>query len=593
MRPSTATALASVVIGAILVPVAAAAMARHQVSASDWASMELFTRDVLSRHPPLTGAWSRYGWAHPGPLAYVALAVPYRLFGGDGRAMQLAALLVNGTAMGAAAWLLRRRGDAAFVVGLVALAATAWSLPSLAVADYWNITLAVFPLFLTIVACWCRLVGDRAAGLVAVGAFALTLQAHVGMGLVVAPLAVVTLVTCVVRASAGGATDERRRARRGIALGAALALVLFLPVALDAARHWPGNAWRLVDWSLTNDEVAVGWSRAARAVGRATSLTGLVEPGVPSFVTVTEPIGLGFGPGAVLVLLVAAGAVSWRRGWRDELLLSASLLLTWAAALSATASIRGPFLAWLLSWMAPVTWLSWGAIGLVGSRMVASRAVAAALGHRARSAGRAAAAGAVALWLVLAISYVGDTSGGATVFADEAATIEAFTDAAAPAVGDGPVRIELAGDPEVAGPLQAALVNALDARGAQPRVAQQFVLQFGRHRVDDGPIPVLLIRDEPVIAPAPVGAEILAVADPLSAADRAEVDDLTARLDDLLRSDDATDDVRALLDTAFADMVLMADPTPAVRAASDDLGRLAELRGGGRNGRRLVLYLVP
>ena len=115
-------------------------------------------------------------------------AAPYRAFGADGRAMQLAAVLVNGVAMVAIAWLLRRRGDAAFVMGLVVLVATAWSLPPLSVADYWNITLAIVPLLLTVIACWCRLCGDRAAGLVAVVAFAFTLQAHVGMGLVVTPL---------------------------------------------------------------------------------------------------------------------------------------------------------------------------------------------------------------------------------------------------------------------------------------------------------------------------------------------------------------------------------------------------------------------
>ena len=37
--------------------------------------------------------------------------------------------------------------------------------------------------------------------------------------------------------------DARRRARRGVAVGAALTVVLFLPVLVDTARHWPGNTW--------------------------------------------------------------------------------------------------------------------------------------------------------------------------------------------------------------------------------------------------------------------------------------------------------------------------------------------------------------
>ncbi len=111
MRASTAAALATVVTAATLLPVTATVLGDDHVSASDWASTELFTRDVLFSHPPLAGAWLRYGWADPGPLAYAALAAPYRLLGADGRAMQLAAVLVNGVAMAAIVCLLRRRGD--------------------------------------------------------------------------------------------------------------------------------------------------------------------------------------------------------------------------------------------------------------------------------------------------------------------------------------------------------------------------------------------------------------------------------------------------------------------------------------------------
>jgi hypothetical protein len=44
----------------------------------DQALLELDVRDV-SHHFVLTGAYSRYGWRHPGPLEVYILALPYRL----------------------------------------------------------------------------------------------------------------------------------------------------------------------------------------------------------------------------------------------------------------------------------------------------------------------------------------------------------------------------------------------------------------------------------------------------------------------------------------------------------------------------------
>ena len=194
--------------------------------------------------------------------------------------------------------------------------------------------------------------------------------------------------------------------------------------------------------------------------------------------------------------------------------------------------------------------------------------------------------------LLLAIAYTRDTAAGDTVFAEEAATIEQFSATARPVADVGPVRVDFAGDPEIAGPVQAGLVNRLDAMGGEPRVADRFVLQFGRSRVDEGALPVLLVRDEPVTMPPPDDAVVLAVADPLTPGDRAEVDDLTARLDEVVAASGADDDARALLATAFAEVVLTRIAVPAASEVSADLARLGELRNGGRNGHRLVLYLV-
>jgi hypothetical protein len=74
--------LLSVVAGVLIVP-AAVLLVRviHSgwLSSSDWADIELRTRDVGTVHTPLVGAYSRYGWNHPGPLLFYVLALPYRV----------------------------------------------------------------------------------------------------------------------------------------------------------------------------------------------------------------------------------------------------------------------------------------------------------------------------------------------------------------------------------------------------------------------------------------------------------------------------------------------------------------------------------
>ena len=76
-----------VVIVLVLAPVVAACISllgRHWHAGGDQALEMLRIEDVGTRHTPLLGAWSRWGWAHPGPVLFYALAPFYRLFGETG-----------------------------------------------------------------------------------------------------------------------------------------------------------------------------------------------------------------------------------------------------------------------------------------------------------------------------------------------------------------------------------------------------------------------------------------------------------------------------------------------------------------------------
>ena len=226
---------AGLLTAALTAPVLWVTLSRHYTNGSDWASIEMRTRDVFSVDPPVVGAYSRMGWSHPGPLLFYLLAVPYRLFGQDANAMQLGAILVNVVVIALIVWLLSRRGRAPLVAGSVAIAATMWGLPADSLGDTWNATLAVLPFFLTIVACWSCACGDRAAPIVGAGAYAVAAQAHVGFAFVAGPLVVATVLYVLFT------PNLRQRLARRLVWAAALIAVLSLPLLVDTLRDWPGN----------------------------------------------------------------------------------------------------------------------------------------------------------------------------------------------------------------------------------------------------------------------------------------------------------------------------------------------------------------
>ena len=65
---------------------------------TDNALNEMIVRD-LGRHLALVGPYARSDWAHPGPLFFYVMVIPFRLFGSDSAAMLVGALVVNAAAI--------------------------------------------------------------------------------------------------------------------------------------------------------------------------------------------------------------------------------------------------------------------------------------------------------------------------------------------------------------------------------------------------------------------------------------------------------------------------------------------------------------
>ena len=412
-------------------------------------------------------------------------------------------MLLNTLGLIAVAALASRRGIAGLVAVLGAITALVAQTAPHTLSDGWNVTIALVPFLLTIVACWCALCHDGWAAAVAAVAFSFVVQSHIGFGVVLAPLATVTAVVLVVAARRGdGGPRPWRELRRGTV---ALAITV-VPVVIDTLRDWPGNIGRLLDWTLSNGEPKVGAAQAVRAIGRATSASYPFHPEFDIFFLEIDHVDTGVLPGLLLVVLAAATVLAWRRPMPSERALCTCLCIVWASAVVGVASIARPFAPWLIEWLQPLVWLTWSAVALVAWRLVQHRV-------GARAVTPLAALGAV----VLVIATVGTIrSAASTPFptASSRTILRALAEGAEPVLADGELWIEAAGDPFAAGTMMLGLVNDLDRRGADVCVDPDLAYQFGSARTCPSRTdPYLVLTQTTSPQPPPAGGELLAVAD--------------------------------------------------------------------------------
>src|SRR4051812_34887712 len=174
--------LFAVVVVLVVLPLivaVASLIGTHWHASGDDALELLRIREVGSRHMPLTGAQSRFGWNHPGPLLFWGLAPFNWAFGPSGVLVGVG--LLNAAALVATLFIARRRGGLAFVVVLgIAMLALLRALGSIVLIDPWNPWVAVVPFLLYLLLAWSVAERDYGAlpALVAVGSF--LAQTHVG-----------------------------------------------------------------------------------------------------------------------------------------------------------------------------------------------------------------------------------------------------------------------------------------------------------------------------------------------------------------------------------------------------------------------------
>lgn len=307
-----------------------------------------FRLDDLASHPPLVGAYSRYGWSHPGPLLYYALWAPYQAVGGGARGLLVATLCWHALGAAACLWFAGRRGGlplqatTAIVVVLTAVVAGGDAL-----LQPWNpfLNFTIVPLF--VLASWSMVEGDRWGPVAAVVSGTALVQNHLGLAVPVFAVAAVAVATTVAR---------RRRLDVGWRLWAAAfgaGVVAWAPPLLQIQRADPDNLNRVMDFFSDRGDGAglrVAIRLGAQTLGLQAAWLG-VTPATAWLEGGLEPrSGLAAWPVLGLVPLAALVVSIRSRRWdRMRLLLLGATLV--ASGTLATASITDAVFPYLLNWL--------------------------------------------------------------------------------------------------------------------------------------------------------------------------------------------------------------------------------------------------
>lgn len=413
-RPSRRAAwLATALVASVVLPVlvaGAAVLGDDYTPIGDEAVTLLRVADVGTSATPLVGAYSTRGWSHPGPVLFWALALPDAV-GGDHHATVLAATAVlntvAGIGIGALAW---RRGRLPLVA--LTMVGLAWLLHGIGPGDLvwpWNPLVALLPYALFLLATWSLACRDWVALPVAVAVGSALVQLHVayaalvGVALVVAAL--LALRPWERRRTDGPVeptADAARPTRRQVTVTAALALVLWLPVAWDLA-FGSHNLLRVARYFLDPGQPPIGASRGVRILSGHLAPTGPWSGGeqVVAFGNVApgSPVWLPLVAAAVVAVAVACA----RRGRRDGTVLMAVVGTQLVVGTYAVTRIEEPVLPYLVAWTQPLAMVAW--VALAWGTLVALRPAGTALdgGRTATGAVAAAAAAAAAVAVVVAV----------------------------------------------------------------------------------------------------------------------------------------------------------------------------------------------
>lgn len=529
-----------VLVTAPLMVVAAMVAGRTWLPASDWALIELRTREVGTANTPLVGPFSRYGWNHPGPTMFWLLAPAYRFGGQAASSLMVGAALLNATMIAASIAIARRVGGRSLLVLWGAATAAFIHAAADMLIDPWNPYLSLAPFAVFMLASWGLATGVwwLAPVVVATGSF--TIHNHVGYVLVVS-----VVMVWVVVAAAGAFRQQWSSQRRSLIgpLVASLAVAsgMWLAPVVQQVTDEPANMSGIVSYfTRDGNEPAAGWGAAGDVVGRSLApfgpWLGFGEP--------TDPDTLQVGPTPaawalpLIVLLLATGIAAARRRDRIGVVAAATVGVAMVAGTVAVSRISGVAYFYIVRWWWVVGMLAWVVVVWLAWRLVADRANA-----TTRTVALTCALVAMAGFGTATIAGAGTLPNpGPPVESNAvAATTDDVVAALSPSNGlkpdsSGPYRLVPRG-PSL-NETFFGLVNQLDKRGVAVVVDPEFQPHVGAHRVVGQPDAAAPSAGTVVVVSGgstrgfdtDADWELVAVHDPLTPAQRRELDGLQERV---------------------------------------------------------------
>ena len=301
-------------VAAVALPIAVAATRAATggwIPISDDAYFTVRSRDVLTAHHPLVGAWSSGSattddWINNlGPLQLDLLAPFTRWTPVAGTAIGVAVVQI--AAVVAIGWMVRRMGGRHLLApAMIPVGLLAWTMGSEMLITPRQHQYAILPYLCLLVAAWAVTSGDRWAIVVAVVAGSLVVQTHLTYPVLAAALVPVMALGQALRTRAGDA----RGGRRPLVVSGVLAVVLWIQPLVDQVSGFH-NLGKVFGTGSSSGSAAAGPGRGLRIVaGGLLSPDMLLRPGYRRY-DAAVPDAAPWQVAALVVLLAAGVAVLW------------------------------------------------------------------------------------------------------------------------------------------------------------------------------------------------------------------------------------------------------------------------------------------
>lgn len=372
----------------------------------DYAGIELATRYVTSGST-LLGPYSRFGFSHPGPLYFYALAPVYALWGSTSTGIFAGACAINASAAMVTVGAVRLATTRAHAIA-VALAVIAWlGAFGDACALPWNPLVVVLPMIAYLVLAALVANGAWRALPFAVLAGAFVAETHLSTVPAIVGVAVAAAAVIVVRVRRGASFD--RRAKTSVLVGLAVLVLAIAPPVIEELITKDGNISKLARFFSTRTEpmkplatALSDWTFATAWLPdrmRAASVMFEAYPEVMNSSPPPMPLAPHARTATFVLLLLSTAAffvARRRRDWTSVAFLGLGAM-TSAVGILALRAIVGVNYTYLVFWTTAATTVMWMGV-------LTTAAAALADGFRAREAFARRVGTAVAAALALALA---------------------------------------------------------------------------------------------------------------------------------------------------------------------------------------------